>query len=114
MAGPVLGTTDADTGTLGVEVNATILGQKEAGGLWTVLVELRVIFLVHDLKVAVGAAEHVLLLGDGTLDIRPAGDIGVRHVEDSEALAVRGRQGAGHLAPVTGKHLDPDTGMRLR
>jgi hypothetical protein len=69
-----------------------------------------VIGLVADLKVAVGAAEHVFFLCHRPLHIGSARNIGIGHVEDCKALTVLGRQGTGHLAPVAGKHLDLEAG----
>jgi hypothetical protein len=61
--------------------------------------------------VAVGATEHVLLLGDRSFHIRPARDIRIRHVENGEALAVFGGQSAGHLSPIAWKDLDMQASM---
>jgi len=62
--------------------------------------------------VTVGAAEHVLLLGDGALDAGAARHVGVGHVEDGEADAMASREGLRDDAPVFGDHLDAKPRVR--
>jgi hypothetical protein len=64
--------------------------------------------------VAIGAAKQVLLLRYCALHVGSAGYIWVCHIQYGEALAVFLGKPSGYLAPVAGKYLDCETGVRLR
>ena len=69
-------TVEIDNALLRVE--ELIHGRQVAVGAWVVLTCI-------DFEVAVGAAKHVLFLGNRTLDICPARHTGIGHIEDREA-----------------------------
>lgn len=96
-----------------VQIHATVLGEQEAGRVTTIAVDGRVVFLVIDAEMAVGSTEHVLFLSDSPLDIRPAMDIGVSHVENGEAPPILRGHGAGDLAPINRQDLDTKAFRRL-
>jgi hypothetical protein len=95
-----------------VEVDDTVTGRQEPRQFRVVAIKLSVILGFTDPKVAVGAAEHVLLLSDSAFHICTTGHIGIGHVENGETYPVMGSQQMCDLTPVSGKDFDAELRVR--
>ncbi len=83
-----------------VQIHRAIGGRQQSSHRGPIAVAIFVEFVAADAEMAIGAAEHVLLLCNGAFDIGAAGNLRVRHVEDCEADAVLFGQIERNLTPV--------------
>mmetsp|Transcript_72808 Transcript_72808/g.213385 ORF Transcript_72808/g.213385 Transcript_72808/m.213385 type:complete len:243 (-) Transcript_72808:357-1085(-) len=99
---PVLDASDADARVLDVQVDPPVLPveQLRLGLQVHPRVRVHLAGLWVQGEVAVGAAEHVLLLRDHAVRVSAARRVCVGHVEDGEHRAKLPRDLASHLAPI--------------
>jgi hypothetical protein len=74
----------------------------------------RIVFVVTDVEMTIGATKEVLLLGDGTLGISPSRNKGIRHVQDRETVSVLGSELARDISPVSRKDLHDEAVVGFR
>jgi hypothetical protein len=96
-----------------IQVDGTSPGREKVRHLRKIAVDDRVILTLVDSEVTVRATKHVLFLRDRTLDVCAARNVGIRHIEDSEAGSSAPRHRACNIAPVSRKHLDAKARLAL-